>query len=54
MSAKKWVVKELVGVVIGDDTPIATFDNVWDASDYVDEHPEQNLYIEEEVNNLSS
>ena len=55
MSAKQWwVVKELVGVVIGDDTPVAKFDNFWEASDYVDEHPERKLYIEQEANNLSS
>lgn len=55
MSAKKlWLVKEAVGIVIGDETPVAVFDSFWDASDYVGEHPEQSLYIEEGTSNLPS
>lgn len=47
MSAKYlYVVREVVSLVIDDDTPIATFNSFWEANDFIEEHPEMNLFIE--------
>ena len=41
-----YYVRELVSTITDDPEPVAVFTSFFDASDYVGEHPEMNLFIE--------
>lgn len=45
-NAMLFYVREIVSIVIDDLTPVEVFTSFFDASDFIEEHPELNLYIE--------